>query len=171
MAEPIPAIALGGITETLGTAAVVPATPQPTIYLAAGENKAPPLAQRNDFFHIYFPDPWPKSKHRKRRFFTMENLERMHDTLRIGGKVYFGTDFFDYYLQAKVLIALHHGFLIVGEPAPDAVLSSLYGRKAAGAQKPIHLFSAVRVASADEQGEEHEHQRDVRHDIQGNEKA
>ena len=124
-----------------------------------------------DAFHVYFPDPWPKSRHRKRRFFTMENLERMHDTLRIGGRVYFGTDFFDYYLQAKVLIALHHGFLIVGEPAPDAVLSSLYGRKAAGAQKPIHLFSAVRVASADEQGEEHEHQRDVRHDIQGNEKA
>jgi len=129
----------------------------------------PPLSV--DAFHIYFPDPWPKSRHRKRRFFTMENLQRMHDTLRIGGKIYFGTDFFDYYLQAKVLIALHHGFLLAGEPAPDAVLSSLYGQKAAGAKKRIHLFSAVRVASADEQGEEHEHQRDVHHDIQGNEKA
>ena len=101
----------------------------------------------------------------------MENLERMHDTLRIGGKLYFGTDFFDYYLQAKVLIALHHGFLIVGEPTPNAVLSSLYGRKAAGAKKTIHLFSAVRVASADEQGEEHEHQGEIHGDIQGNEKA
>jgi hypothetical protein len=101
----------------------------------------------------------------------MENLKRMHDTLRIGGKMYFGTDFFDYYLQAKVLIALHHGFMLAGEPAPDAVLSSLYGRKAAGAKKQIHVFSAVRVVSADEQGEEHEHQRDVHHHVQGNEKA
>jgi tRNA (guanine-N(7)-)-methyltransferase len=124
-----------------------------------------------DAYHVYFPDPWPKSRHRKRRFFTMENLERMHDTLRVGGMVYFGTDFFDYYLQAKVLIALHHGFLIVEEPAPDAVRSSLYGRKAAGAKKNIHLFSAVRVESADEQREEHEHQGDVHHDVQGNEKA
>ncbi len=40
-------------------------------------------------FHIYFPDPWPKSRHRKRRFFTMENLCAMHERLREGGTAAF----------------------------------------------------------------------------------
>jgi tRNA (guanine-N7-)-methyltransferase len=104
-----------------------------------------------DAFHIYFPDPWPKSRHRKRRFFTMENLNNMHQLLRVGGKLFFGTDFFDYYIQAKVLVALHEGFRISEEPAPDSVLTSLYGQKFAGASKQIHLFSAVRCASSNDQ--------------------
>jgi tRNA (guanine-N7-)-methyltransferase len=121
-----------------------------------------------DAFHIYFPDPWPKSRHRKRRFFTMENLRGMHDLLRAGGKLFFGTDFFDYYLQAKVLVALHEGFRISEEPGPDSVLTSLYGQKFAGARKQIHLFSAVRCPSADDQGKHEEKQGDVHQEIQGN---
>ena len=122
-----------------------------------------------DAFHIYFPDPWPKSKHRKRRFFTMENLRLMHDLLRVGGKVFFGTDFFDYYIQAKVLVALHEGFLISEEPGPVSVLSSLYGQKFSSARKAIHLFSAVRCGSADEQGKREEEEGNVHQQIQGNE--
>jgi tRNA (guanine-N7-)-methyltransferase len=97
-----------------------------------------------DAFHIYFPDPWPKSRHRKRRFFTMETLGVMHAVLRPGGRIYFGTDFHDYYLQAKVLVALHEGFLLTEEPAPEPVLTSLYGQRFTGQNKPIHLFSAIR---------------------------
>jgi tRNA (guanine-N7-)-methyltransferase len=101
-----------------------------------------------DTFHIYFPDPWPKSRHRKRRFFTMETLRMMHDRLKDGGKIHFGTDFFDYYMQAKVLVALHQGFQLVVEPSLPQVLSSLYARRFADARKPIHLFSARRIPSA-----------------------
>ncbi len=119
----------------------------------------PPLSI--DAFHIYFPDPWPKSRHRKRRFFTMETLRTMHDVLCEGGRVYFGTDFFDYYLQAKVLVALHGGFRLSEEPAPQEVLSSLYGQKFVGAEKPIHLFSAIRSDSAESQGQQKEDERKV----------
>ena len=97
-----------------------------------------------DAFHIYFPDPWPKSRHRKRRFFTMENLRVMHGLLKRGGRLYFGTDFFDYYIQAKVLVALHPGFTLSEEDAPASILTSLYGRKFSAAQKTIHLFSAAK---------------------------
>ncbi len=127
----------------------------------------PPLSI--DAFHIYFPEPWPKSRHRKRRFFTMETLREMHDLLRDGGRVYFGTDFFDYYLQAKVLVALHGGFRLSAEPAPQEVLSSLYGQKFVGAAKQIHLFSAIRSPSANEQGEEQEHERQVHGHVQHDE--
>jgi len=98
-----------------------------------------------DIFHIYFPDPWPKSRHRKRRFFTMEKLGVMHDLLRSGGRLCFGTDFFDYYIQAKVLVALHPGFSFAAEEAPAAVLTSLYGRKFSDLRKNIYLFTAVRA--------------------------
>ncbi len=96
-----------------------------------------------DAFHIYFPDPWPKSRHRKRRFFTMANLLLMHTLLKDKGRLHFGTDFFDYYIQAKVLVALHPGFSITEESAPASVLSSLYGKKFVGVSKAIHIFSAV----------------------------
>ena len=59
----------------------------------------------------------------------MENLLIMYNLLKEGGRLHFGTDFFDYYIQAKVLVALHPGFSITEEPAPASVLSSLYGRK------------------------------------------
>lgn len=124
-----------------------------------------------DAFHIYFPDPWPKSRHRKRRFFTLERLRQMHDCLREGGTIFFGTDFFDYYLQAKVLVALHEGFQITVSQAPEAVLSSLYGRKLLDARKTMHLFSAVRGPSAEEQRQEEEHQGKVQGDIEKDEKG
>jgi tRNA (guanine-N7-)-methyltransferase len=122
-----------------------------------------------DAFHIYFPDPWPKSRHRKRRFFTMETLGVMHRRLRDGGRLYFGTDFFDYYLQAKVLVALHTGFRLSPQPAPDAVLSSLYGQRFVEERKTIRIFSAVRFPSPDDQGQEDEDQRNIHGDIQGEE--
>jgi tRNA (guanine-N(7)-)-methyltransferase len=122
-----------------------------------------------DAFHVYFPDPWPKSRHRKRRFFTMENLLRMHNLLKEGGRIHFGTDFFDYYIQAKVLVALHPGFAITEESAPSAVLSSLYGRKFATAIKRILIFSAVKEASTDEKRQQNEHEWDVNRSIENDE--
>ena len=122
-------------------------------------------------FHIYFPDPWPKSRHRKRRFFTMENLGRMYDLLVDGGRVYFGTDFFDYYIQAKVLVALHLGFRLTSQIMPPSALTSAYGRTFTGANKRLHLFSAAKTALSDEQREEQENQWDIERGIQPHEEG
>ncbi len=103
-----------------------------------------------DAFHVYFPDPWPKSRHRKRRFFTMETLSTMVERLKAGGRLYFGTDFFDYYLQAKVLVALHRSLRLAEEPAPEQVLSSIFGQRFVEANKTIRIFTAVRVAPPDD---------------------
>jgi len=122
-------------------------------------------------FHIYFPDPWPKSRHRKRRFYTMQNLQRMHDLLRAGGRIHFGTDFFDYYIQAKVLTALHRGLSLTEAPAPEAILSSLYGRMFSSLSKTIHVFSAVKAVSADQERQQDEHERNVDDGVENDEEG
>ncbi len=99
----------------------------------------------------------------------METLRMIHCRLREGGRVYFGTDFFDYYLQAKVLCALHEGFRLGQSPAPDAVLTSIYGQRFVEARKTIRIFSAVRLPSPDDQGKQQEDEGKVHERVQGNE--
>lgn len=114
-----------------------------------------------DAFHLYFPDPWPKSRHRKRRFFAMDNLRWLHDALRPGGRLWFATDFFDYYVQAKVLVLAHGGFRLDAAAVPWEAFGSIYSRRFAGA--PLHAFAAVR-RSADEPGGDVQHQEQVDRD-------
>jgi tRNA (guanine-N7-)-methyltransferase len=52
-------------------------------------------------FHIYFPDPWPKRRHRKRRIVTGEFLRILHERLTAEGLVELATDHIDYYLQMR----------------------------------------------------------------------
>lgn len=57
-------------------------------------------------FHVYFPDPWPKKRHHKRRFVCPANLELMIRCLKTGGQLKIATDHADYFEQIKtVLIA------------------------------------------------------------------
>jgi len=57
-----------------------------------------------DCYHIYFPDPWPKKRHHKRRFLKLENLNQMLRTLRPGGIVQIATDNEDYYQVIEKLL-------------------------------------------------------------------
>jgi tRNA (guanine-N7-)-methyltransferase len=90
-----------------------------------------------DAFHIYFPDPWPKTKHRRRRLFKMPALEVFHRALKTGGRIYFGSDVFDYYLQAKVLGALHGGFAVLPEELPPEAVLSMFSFKTQAAGRPL----------------------------------
>ena len=45
-----------------------------------------------DAFHVYFPDPWWKKKHHKRRFFQPEICTKLARVLVPGGAVYVVTD-------------------------------------------------------------------------------
>jgi len=48
-------------------------------------------------YHIYFPDPWPKKRHHKRRLITPEFLAILAATLVPGGSIFFATDFKEYF--------------------------------------------------------------------------
>lgn len=46
--------------------------------------------------HVYFPDPWPKARHQKRRLFDTETIDLVLDLLVEDGRLYFATDFLEY---------------------------------------------------------------------------
>jgi len=45
-----------------------------------------------DSIWIFFPDPWPKKKHFKRRLITFNFLKKLHNYLKSRGKIYIVTD-------------------------------------------------------------------------------
>jgi len=47
-------------------------------------------------FHIFFPDPWPKKKHHKRRLIQSEFVSRLEKKLKSGGYLYAVTDWENY---------------------------------------------------------------------------
>ena len=53
--------------------------------------------------HIYFPDPWPKRKHRKNRLVNPEFLRAVHQALVPEGKVFLRTDDEDYFTQMRLV--------------------------------------------------------------------
>jgi tRNA (guanine-N7-)-methyltransferase len=55
--------------------------------------------------HVYFPDPWWKSRHHKRRVMTETFLADIVRTLQPGGVLHFWTDVQEYFLATLELIA------------------------------------------------------------------
>lgn len=49
--------------------------------------------------HLYYPDPWPKKKHNKRRLVTPAWLDNIKTRLRPGGVIHMATDWEDYAVQ------------------------------------------------------------------------
>ncbi len=49
-----------------------------------------------DVLHIYFPDPWPKERHSKRRILNVTNVNIFLSKLTLGGTLYFASDFIPY---------------------------------------------------------------------------
>ena len=52
---------------------------------------------------IYFPDPWPKSKHHKRRLINVYTLNLLFKKLKKGGLLHFATDHIIYAYNTKNL--------------------------------------------------------------------
>jgi len=75
-------------------------------------------------FHIYFPDPWPKKRHHKRRFLSTANAGQLIRCLKPGGTIRIATDHAGYFEQIEGVLA---GF--------DGQLEQIDFEAAAGAEK------------------------------------
>jgi tRNA (guanine-N7-)-methyltransferase len=72
--------------------------------------------------HVYFPDPWWKRKHRKRRVLNPSFLREVERTLQPGGSLHVWTDVEEYFEATKKLVAQVtklHGPLAVPERHPE----------------------------------------------------
>jgi len=60
--------------------------------------------------YLLYPDPWPKTRHHKRRFMNAENLAAMHRVLQPKGEFFLASDVVDYVNWSLVQIKRHNGF-------------------------------------------------------------
>jgi tRNA (guanine-N7-)-methyltransferase len=60
-----------------------------------------------DAVHVYFPDPWWKKRHKKRRVMREEFLQSLERALRPGGALHFWTDVEEYFQSTLAMIAEH----------------------------------------------------------------
>ena len=69
---------------------------------------------------VYFPDPWPKKRHHKRRIITPTNLDLLARRIAPGGFLHFATDWQEYADWARECLTTHPLFELVPEGLPLA---------------------------------------------------
>lgn len=73
--------------------------------------------------HVYFPDPWWKRRHRKRRLMRESFVHDIERVLQPGGKLHFWTDVEEYFQVTLKLLAAEtrlEGPFEVPEPSADS---------------------------------------------------
>jgi tRNA (guanine-N7-)-methyltransferase len=76
--------------------------------------------------HVFFPDPWPKKRHHKRRLLKRDFVSALADRLKPGAPLHVATDWPDY--ANEILAVLRHEPLLVNasvsndgfSPRPDS---------------------------------------------------
>lgn len=66
-----------------------------------------------DGVRLFFPDPWPKKRHHKRRFANPENLSALAKKVKSGGFLHIATDWDDYAEQAFEHLLAHSDWRVL----------------------------------------------------------
>ena len=100
-----------------------------------------------DVVHVYFPDPWPKTRHRRRRLLDPSTVDLVVGVMKPGAALYFATDHAEY--GAAVLDTLERYPAVeierVAGPWPDGERThyeTKYGRE----ERPILRLIVTRRA-------------------------
>ena len=103
--------------------------------------------------HVYFPDPWWKKRHHKRRVFTAAFVEQAIRVLRLGGRLCAATDVADYYQRMQELLMPQTELRALppperGTPAHDLDYLTNFERKFRKQGKPIYRLCYERISSS-----------------------
>jgi tRNA (guanine-N7-)-methyltransferase len=95
--------------------------------------------------HVFFPDPWPKKKHHKRRFVRPDNVARVAEVLVPGGLLRVQTDHGEYAAVCADVIAAEPALEVVDatgafEGVPPTNFEVKYGREG----RTFHRLAARR---------------------------
>ncbi len=68
---------------------------------------------------LLYPDPWPKSRHHRRRFVIPENMDALARALKSGAEFRVATDIEDYVRQTMEVLLAHDEFECLNENPKD----------------------------------------------------
>ena len=103
-----------------------------------------------DVVHIYFPDPWWKKRHHKRRLVTLAFLNQVLDLLKPGGLIRFATDVEAYFQMTEELLPELKGVsrstpVSADTPNHDMDYLTHFERKARLKGKPIFRWDLKKM--------------------------
>lgn len=97
--------------------------------------------------HIYFPDPWPKKRHHKRRLIQRDTLEQLHRCTTADAHLHLVTDHADYFqwmvehVEASSDLFLREDFVPPASAAPGETVGTNFERKYQPEQRTIHAMT------------------------------
>lgn len=103
-----------------------------------------------DVLHIYFPDPWPKTRHHKRRLIQPKFLELAHRVLRPGGRLQIVTDHQGYWEEnIEPAVRGAGGFTVADYNRPGSAgagefVGTNFERKYAREGRPFYAIAGVK---------------------------
>ena len=98
--------------------------------------------------HVYFPDPWPKVRHHKRRLIQPVFLEQVRRVLVVGGRVSIVTDHADYWRHIEPTVRDSPlevvEFVPPGSGREGEVVGTNFERKYIGQGRTFNAVAAVK---------------------------
>ena len=93
-------------------------------------------------FFVLFPDPWPKKRHHKRRFFKPENMDALRRALEPGGRLLVKSDHDDYAAVIADVLAKAEKFIALdtGRAFADLPVTG-FEQKYIADGRTIHTFA------------------------------
>jgi tRNA (guanine-N7-)-methyltransferase len=104
-----------------------------------------------DVLHIYFPDPWPKARHHKRRLIQPKFVPVAARVLKPGGRIQVVTDHKGYWEEnIEPTIRSAEGFAVVDYNRPGSAgagefVGTNFERKYAREGRPFYAIAAVKA--------------------------
>jgi tRNA (guanine-N7-)-methyltransferase len=100
--------------------------------------------------HIYFPDPWPKKRHHKRRLVQAGFLAEVNRVLRVGGVVRIVTDHVDYFSQIEEAIGASplrkRDYVPAGRAGEGEIVGTNFERKYRRVGRPFFAIMAEKIS-------------------------
>jgi tRNA (guanine-N7-)-methyltransferase len=99
--------------------------------------------------HIYFPDPWPKKRHHKRRLIQPPFMQQIIRVLVPGGRLQLVTDHLDYFQQMEQVVGAS-GMKVVdynrpGSAAEGEFVGTNFERKYRREGRPFYAIAAAKA--------------------------